>query len=91
LGDSAGVGLEGGTYRVRLEAASVEGEGGPPAPRELCAPPGLGGFKDPSTVFSMLGVRGLFAFGDLPLRTLCVEEPGLMPHGTLHGGSPVKN
>jgi hypothetical protein len=54
-------------------------EEAPPAPGEFCSPPGLGGFKDPGTDFSMLGVRGLSAFADSPLvGTLFVEESRLI-------------
>jgi hypothetical protein len=55
-------------------------------------PPGLGGFEDPGTDFSVLGIGGLSAFRDLPLvGTIFVEESGLISWGTLHRGSQVTN
>jgi hypothetical protein len=53
-------------------------------------PPGFGGFKDPGTVFSVLGVEGLSAFGDSPLA-FSVEESGWISLGALHKDSSVKN
>jgi hypothetical protein len=73
LGYSTGLGLEVAHADFRLEAVLAEEEEAPPAPGELCAPPGLRGFKDPDTIFSVLGVGGLSAFGDSP-STFCVEE-----------------
>jgi hypothetical protein len=70
----------------------VEEEGAPPVLGEFCAPPGFGGFKDLGTSFSVLGVGGLFAFGDSPLAgTLFVDVLGLISWGTLHRGSLVTN
>jgi hypothetical protein len=55
-------------------------------------PPGLGGFEDPNTDFSVLGVEGLSAFRDSPhIGTLFVEESGLISRGTLHRSSQVTN
>jgi hypothetical protein len=56
------------------------------------APPRLGGFEDPSIDFSVLGVKGLSAFGDSPLiGTLFIEESRLISRGTLSIGAQVTN
>jgi hypothetical protein len=73
LGDSAGLRLEGAPTDFRLEAVLAEEEEALPASGELCVPPGLRDFKNPSTVFSVLGISGLSTFGDSP-PTFCVEE-----------------
>jgi hypothetical protein len=70
----------------------VQEEGAPLALGEFCTPPELGGFEDPGTDFSVLGVRGLSGFGDSPLiGTLFVEDLGLISCGTLRKGSHVTN
>jgi hypothetical protein len=76
LGDSTGSRLGKAPVGLGLVAASVDEDGAPLAPGELGAPPG---FMGSSAVSLLLGVRGLFAFGDsLPIGALLVEEFGLI-------------
>jgi hypothetical protein len=89
LGYSVGLALEEPPADFGLGAVLAEEEEAPPAPGEFCAPPELGGFEDPGNVFSVLGVRGLSAFGDSPLA-FCVEESGWISLGALHKGSSVR-
>jgi hypothetical protein len=80
----------GASTDFRLRTVLAEEEEAPPASGEFCVPPGFGGFKDPGTVFSVLGVEGLSAFGDSPLA-FSVEESGWISLGALHKDSSVKN
>jgi hypothetical protein len=78
----------GGPVGSGFKAAQVGKDGAPLAPGELCAPPGLMGFGDSSAVSLLLGVGGLFAFGDSPpTGAFLVEELGIISRGTLHRGS----
>jgi hypothetical protein len=66
--------------RVGIQSSSGRQRWGAPlAPGELCAPPGLMGFGDSSAVSLLLGVGGLFAFGDSPpTGAFLVEELGII-------------
>jgi hypothetical protein len=92
LGDSAGFELQEAPAGLELRAIRAEEEEAPLTLGEFCVPPRLGGFEDPGTDFSVLGIGGLSAFRDFPLvGTIFVEESGLISWGTLHRGSQVTN
>jgi hypothetical protein len=77
--DSTGSGPEEAPARSGLKAAWADKDRAPPAPRGLCAPPGLRGFRDSDAVSLMLGVGGSFTFGDSPpIEALLVEESRLI-------------
>jgi hypothetical protein len=91
-GDSSSLEPEEAPTGPELGATLVKEEWAPPAPGEFRAPPGLGGFEDPSTDILVSGVGGLSTFGDSPLiGTLFIEESGFISWGTLHRGSQVTN